>query len=493
MPRTGTLVGNAFVVLTSDVVNRAATFVVYALVARYLGATEVGQLALALALFYAFQTFAAAGVKTIITREVATDQSSLTRHLASGTLLVTLASAVSFAVLAGVVRAIGYSRDTASVVLLLGLALLPYALSVVCEAVFQASDRMRYIGYAQVPVHIARVVLAYLLLRHEYGVHHVAVLLLASHIAVASGEWWLALRYLAQPRRHPTERGSPPPMSTAASAFAMARSARTFLGIEGLTAIGASLNIVLLSALVGEREVGLYSAVLQLMIPITLVYQSVVISVFPMLCRRFAQGARDVGDVLSRMLALLLTLTIPTVVGLFFLSDSALLLVYGERDFLQASTALRVMVWTLVPAALTSVLGQVFLADSRERVTLRIVAINLLVGVVAGVILIAKFGMIGAAVAAVLTRAVNLWQHYWPVSRLVPALSLRKVGWKPAVAGVCMAIYLAAARDGHVALTAACASTLYVGVMLALTMWATSGPGRFRAAMSEVWLGRPHV
>lgn len=483
MARTETLFGKAVVILASDVVNRAATFVVYALVARYLGATEVGQLALALSLFYAFQVFAAAGVRTLITREVARDPRSLPRQLASGTLLVTLASAVAIAVLEGAVRALGYSRDTASVVLVLGLALLPQTLSVVCEAVFQGIGHVRYIAYAQLPVQAGRVVLAYLLLRHGYGVVHVAWLLLASHIAVATLEWCLMLRFLAPPSPTAVVIGVSALRRTVASARVMARSSRTFLGIEGLTAISTSLNIVLLSAVEGVRAVGLYSAAVQLMIPITLVYQSVVLSVFPMLCRRFADGADQASPVVSRMLFLLVALAIPTAVGLFFLADSALL-VYGARDFVEAATALRVMAWALIPAALTSVLGQVFLADSRERVTLRIVASNLVVSVIAGVILIAAFGLIGAAVAAVLARAVNLWQHYRPVSRLIPSLSLRHIGWKPAVAGLCMAAFFAVAPAGHLVLTAACAGTLYLGVVLALTMTG-GGPRRFRAALSD--------
>jgi O-antigen/teichoic acid export membrane protein len=487
MTHTRTLVSNAVLVLTSDVVNRAATFVLYAMVARYLGPTGVGQLALALALFCTFQVFAAGGVRTMITREVARDPTALRRCLASGTLLVTLASAASILVLLVLTHALGYSRETASVVLLLAFALLPYARSVVCEAAFQAFDRMRYLVYAHVPVHVARVALAYVLLRRGHGAAHVAALLLASHCAVAAVESWLARRLLTQPSVDRAARLTTTLTRTAAGALVMARSARTFLGIDGLVGIGASLNIVLLSALVGERQVGLYSAAIQLLIPITLVHQSVVISVFPTLCRMVADGPSQVTTTLSRMLALLLALAIPTTVGLWFLGESALLLLYGERDFLQASTALRVIVWTLVPVALTTVLGQVLLAGGRERVTLRIAAANLLVGLVAGVVLIAKFGLIGAAGAAVLTRLVSVWQHYRPVSSLLSGLSLVDVSWRPVVAGGCMAAYLGAAHGQGAVLAAACASALYVGTMLMLTIWTAGGPGGLWAAMSDAW------
>jgi len=66
--------GNAISIFTSDAMNRATNFVLYALVARHLGAREFGQLSLALTLFYVFQVSAVAGVKMFITREVARDR-----------------------------------------------------------------------------------------------------------------------------------------------------------------------------------------------------------------------------------------------------------------------------------------------------------------------------------------------------------------------------------------------------------------------------------
>ncbi|TEU13176.1 MAG: hypothetical protein E3J25_06220, partial [Anaerolineales bacterium] len=53
---------NAASILASDIVSRATTFVLYALVARYLGAVEFGQMSLALSMFYTFGVFAGAGL-----------------------------------------------------------------------------------------------------------------------------------------------------------------------------------------------------------------------------------------------------------------------------------------------------------------------------------------------------------------------------------------------------------------------------------------------
>src|SRR5947207_1167752 len=166
--------------------NRATSFVLYALVARRLGAFEFGQLSLALTLFYIFQVLAAAGLKTLITREVAKDSTTTATYLVHGSVIVLLASALSIATLAVYVRLMGYAAGTASIILLLSLALIPYSLSAVCEGVLQAWERMHLLAVANVPVNVAKVALAFFLLSRSYGLYHVILLLVGCHTAIAA-------------------------------------------------------------------------------------------------------------------------------------------------------------------------------------------------------------------------------------------------------------------------------------------------------------------
>src|SRR6201981_3128802 len=124
---------NALSILTSDVMNRATSFVVYAMVARRLGAFAFGQMSLALSLFYVFQIFAVSGVKTLLIREVATDCSETRKYFVNGCLIVVVMSLASLAGLFGFVRAVDYTGGTKLVVLLLSLGLFPYAISAICE------------------------------------------------------------------------------------------------------------------------------------------------------------------------------------------------------------------------------------------------------------------------------------------------------------------------------------------------------------------------
>src|SRR5437879_3611748 len=87
--------GNALSILTSDVMSRMTSFVLYALVARRLGAQEFGQLTLAFTLFYTFQVFAIGGLKTLIVRQVAKDRAQTRLYFINGCTIAKLTSLAS--------------------------------------------------------------------------------------------------------------------------------------------------------------------------------------------------------------------------------------------------------------------------------------------------------------------------------------------------------------------------------------------------------------
>jgi O-antigen/teichoic acid export membrane protein len=470
MMRVRQITGNVFSILSSDVMNRVTTFVLYALVARHLGGREFGQLSLALTLFYAFQVFALIGTKSVIIREIATNRALTGAYFINGLVLVTISSAVSMGASWAFVQLMHYSINTASFITFLSFGLLPYSVSGVCEAVFQAWERMHYIAYVNVPMNILKVGAAFLFLSRNAGLITMVLILVSSLVMVAGIELWIVLA------RFPVRDGS----IGLRSALTIARSSVTFLGIDGTLAVMSSLNFLLLSKLATEVDVGLYNATTQVVTPLLLVYQSVAQSVFPVMCRRVEPGYENLKRIAEKALEFLLVLALPAITGLFFLGDRVLLLLYRNPVFLQAFPALRIVSWLLIFQVFTSILGQVLVACHYERVTLRIVVVETFVSLVGGWPLVYFFGLEGAAFALLLTRLVDCFQHYLPVARLFSGIRLARISWKPIFATVCMAGYLEADRSQTNLLRGVYAGLIYFAVLLILNMWACGGYRQFR-------------
>ena len=423
--------GNALSILTSDAMNRVTSFVLYALVARHLGAHEFGQLSLALTLFFIFQVLAVAGLKTLTIRQVTKDRTQTRRYFINGCAIVTLSSLSSLALLFVFVRLMHYPADTTLVIMVMSLGLLPYAVSAICEGIFQAWERMHLIPYVNVPVNIAKVGCAFYLLTRRSGLYAVILILLCSLLAASALEVWIILR------RFPSQ----PASIDLRFCLATFRSAITFLGIDGAIAVMSSLNVLLLSKLATETEVGLYSAAIQVLAPLLLIYQSIAQSVFPLMCRKVEPGFQTLKRISEQVIEALLILALPALAGLYFLGDWALSTLYKNPAFQQAFPALRIVAWVLISQVFTSVLGQVLVASHREKVTLRIVAVDTLVNLFVGWPLIRLFGLRGAAIALLVTRLVDCCQHYVPVSRLFSGIPVARIIWKPVVAGACMAAF----------------------------------------------------
>jgi O-antigen/teichoic acid export membrane protein len=462
--------GNALSILTSDVMNRATSFVIYALVARHLGAHEFGQLSVAFSLFYVFQVFALAGLKVLIVREVAKERSRSKLYFINSSAIAAVSSTASLATLFLFVRLLRYPHATSSVVMLLSLGLFPTAISAICEGIFQAWECMRLIAFVNVPVNLGKILVAFLLLTKRPELYGVVVLLLGAFFTVAVIETWIVLR------RFPEQKAS----IDLLFAIKTVRSAVTFLGIDGTIAVESSLIILFLSKLATVTEVGLYSAAIQVMVPLTLVYQSIAQSIFPLMCRKVEPGLQTLKRIAVQSVELLLILALPAVAGIFFLREWVLSLFYKNPAFLQAAPVLRIMAWTLMLQVFTSVLGQVLLATHRERITLRIAFTCTLVNLLIGWPLIKLFGLPGAAVTLLLNRLAGSVQHYIPVSRLFSGIPLGRALWRPVLAAMCMAAYLAIPMNQTAILRGISAALIYGGSLLAITVWASGGPRRFR-------------
>jgi len=467
----GRIASNAASLLANDVANKGATFVLYALVARHLGTTEFAQMSLALSLFYTFSVFAGAGLSTLITREVARDHTKTDQYLVNGSMISLVSSLLSIGGLLLLVRLMSYSADTSAIIALLSLGLLPFSLSTVCQGVFQAREQMHYIAYANGVASVAKVGLAFLILARGCGLPQLIILLVVSQLIVAGVMWWLMIKHITKPHAR----------IDLHFCWRMVRSTGTFLGIDGIVGIWASLNILLLSKLATEMEIGLYNAASQLIAPVTLVLASMTLSLFPMMCRRFQVSVEGSKAISQYLVESMLTITVPTVVGLFFVADSVLLFTYGKDDFALASGALRIMVWSLIPIALDHVLGKVLLATLLEKVTLRIVIVDVLANLLLGLILVRRFGLSGAAITALLTRIIDFIQHYVAVSKMMPKMVFGRAAWKPIVASMCMAVYLAAVRRLGIIVTVVSGGAVYIGVLLALMVWSAGGFRQFKA------------
>jgi O-antigen/teichoic acid export membrane protein len=377
------------------------------------------------------------------------------------------------------VNVAGYSEETASLVMLMALALFPYTMSLILDSTFQAWERMHFIAYANAPVGIAKVIIASVLLAQGYGVRAIILMMLGVYAVVAILKVFFILRFISRPAL----RISP------ASMWRLFRSSMTFFGIEATLAIRSNLSVLLLASLATETEVGLFNAANQFLVPLIVIYESVGLSVFPVMCRRFVRGVKALKQISEHAMELLLTVGLPLVIGVFFMADWALVFLYKDEEFGEGAGALRVIVWVAAMRAAIQILGRALRASHNERAALKITVVTTTVWFTSGILLTAQFGIIGTAWSVTLTGVVNLIVHYRMVVRLLFQPAVVRVTWKPVLSAAVMGLYLALVhQQAPWWFTIATAGALYVIVWGGLTVWTLGGSmQRFRARYLELW------
>jgi hypothetical protein len=114
-------------------------------------------------------------------------------------------------------------------------------------------------------------------------------------------------------------------------------------------------------------------------------------------------------------------------------------------------------------------------------ITLRIVAVNLAVNLIVGLILISQYGVIGAAVTSLVMSLVNSGQHYLAATRFVGQIPILRSAWKAVVGSAAMAVCFAVVHPAGPVIAGISASLTYIGVMGVLLVRSAGGFDELRS------------
>lgn len=459
------LAANIGSLLTSTVFERAMRFVLYAMVARSLGAADLGRLALAVAIFQVISRFAVAGIPVLTTREVAKRPGHVATYLVNGGVIVAATSALGYIALFGFVAGVGYEQETAQVIWLLFVGLLPFCWLRITEAVFIGLEQAKYLAYVNIPVNLAQTIGALVLLRWGYGVQAVALSMAIGYVLIAG----IQIAVMAIRIRPLWTR---PDVGVAGR---VVRDASPFLGIEGTVVLRGSSNAVIISLILGETAVGIYSAAVQLQMPLRLVGSAVGTGLFPVMVRAYRRGLETLARAANRAVELIVAVVLPAVIGLVILGGQLLSLIYEREEFGDSATVLQLVAWTGLAMAVASILGRALVAANRELLTLRISIVNTTVQILVAVVLTIRVGVVGAAAAWLIVSLLNVAQHYVPIRRMFGSFAIWPMVWRPILASAMMAIALLVLSGMPVVALVCVGAVVYAGAFLGISLWSAGG------------------
>ncbi len=398
-----------------------------------LGATELGGFALLMSLFALLQGLPLLGLHVPLTREVATRPGDLAERLAHHRWF-----AMPVALVLGLSLA-AYGRWAVEpslypALLAVAAAMLPTGATLVTETALIGQERVRIVAAVSVAEGAWRLVASLSAVALGGGLTGVAVAFLIGRcMAWGLYRLWAGLPAPDGPGRSQARR------PTAAQWRALWRQVPVYLGIVAVAALGARLDVLALSRLVGLDEVARYAVAARLYEAALMLPTLAALVVLPPLSRQFnVDRAAFVANV-PRVVGGILLWGLPIVIVGAGAMPWLIRLVFPPA-LADAAPMARVLLPAALLAALDMILASWMQAARAQNADLRSLSWALLAMVVTLLVLVPRIGALGAAIAMLVQMVVRV------VSRAAWARqTLRVQGLGPLLAGIALAASIAMA------------------------------------------------
>lgn len=162
------------------------------------------------------------------------------------------------------------------------------------------------------------------------------------------------------------------------------------------------IDQVMIKAMLGAREVGLYSAAVRLSESWYFVPAIIANSLFPAILNAKKNSEIFYYERLQRLYDLMALMALIVALLMTFLSTPVVTLLYGQA-FRGAAGVLAVHVWAGVFVALGSVRGKWLLSENLQIISAENMATGAVINVILNYILIPRYGIMGAAIATVIS------------------------------------------------------------------------------------------
>jgi O-antigen/teichoic acid export membrane protein len=429
MDQRRAILKNTAALTFAQIAEKVSTIVLSFVVARTLGASALGVYSAALVFYGLISVAAGMGATDFLVREISRDLGQSRRYLVHVSAIGTALSLLLTAFAWRLVPLLGYSPELAAGVHVVIFALWPGVLRTIEEAVFVAHQRVEFIAYSAVMAAVCNLTVGVYLLRRGYG----AIGLLISFAAV---QYVLVILYSFFIRRY---------LSGLRCRFELSfvrkllGEMKAFSGSSLLGGFFARPEILLLSLLRNEAQIGFYSAALKLVDLWQLFPQAYMANVFPVLSRSYHRRDNTASEMIERSTTYLLAMSLPLSAGIFVAARPIIGLVYGP-GFEASVWVLRLLAVYIPLAFMFELLWRLLVARGQQNLNLRVQAVTIVARLGGGCALIYSLGFLGAAIitpASLLLHNSLLLLH---IRRYGARIPFFRAGWRFAVATLCMAL-----------------------------------------------------
>ena len=416
----------------ANLINRLSNLIIVFLLARMLHATGVGIYSTAIAYFALIDEATNMGASTYLIREIAKEPGLTSRFVVNFCIMGTLFALLGLFGFWMILPHLGYSQDMAWSMYIISLAIIPGTFIAVQNSVFIAHQRVEFVTITTLFSSLLSIIGSIYLLLNHYGVVYLIILFVASQYLMAM----LGNHLINRQITHLTWNFEP------GFAAKMLWDIKTFAMLSIIGGLLAQPEIIILSFIVSEEDIGFYSAAIKVAYFWLFISQIFMNNVYPVLSRSFYKEDLQFQTIQDKSIRYLLALSLPIAIGLIIIAGPTIELFYGS-GFEKSILPLQILSAGLPIAFVSAVLWRALAARNKQDTVLATRIVSLVTRLGGGWLLVSFASMVGAALSATLNLILGMVLLALFLSRDGISLNFLRNGWKFALAasGMGLAIW----------------------------------------------------
>ena len=365
-------------------------------VARYLGPERFGLLSFAAAFAGLFSPLSTIGLPSIVVRDLIRDPESKEESLGAAALLQFAAGLFSYAMLVAVIFWLRPEDALAKTMVAIIGTLLLFKVSDVAVYWFESQVQSKYTVWVQNGVFLVFATIKIgLILSHSTLIAFAwAMMAEAGIVAIVM----LVVLGLREPQLRYLH------FSFDRAKYLLVNSWPLLLAGVAIT-IYVKIDQIMLGQMMGDQSVGIYSSAVRISEVFYFIPVMVTASVFPSVMDAKKQSETLYYDRLQKLFNLMVWISIVVALSMTFLSSEIIKLLFGAA-YATAGPVLSVHIWAATFVFLGVASSQWYIVENRQILSLQRAALGAFVNVILNLLLIPKYGVIGAAWATVASYGV---------------------------------------------------------------------------------------
>ncbi len=411
MSQVRTIFKNVSWVMISQVIACAYGFIWTVLLARYLGVRDYGILGFATSLVGIILVTMDLGMNSYAVRHIATDNSSAPKFLGNILPLKLLLSIGTFLLLYCILILMKCDETTFIITLLFFIEGIFISLSNSLIGAFQAFEKVKYQGIESILLNTILLILILISIFLDLGLYGVVMsYILANIIGFIYLSFALA-KHITTPKFE-LDKSFCKNLIYFGLPFAMT-------GI--LYSIYYSIDVVMLTQLVGNYATGIYNATYKLIGVLTLFYTVYNAVIYPVMSKFFKNNKKLLVISYEKTIKYLMLIMIPISISTMFYSLDIIQLIYGH-EYDAASTVLSILIWTVCLLFVNGAGNTLLTASHKEVTVTKIYSIAAIFNFILNLLLIPYLSYIGAAITTLLSDMLIF---------IIQKYVIHKIGQKP--------------------------------------------------------------